>query len=191
MDIILIRHFATKENLQKKYIGFTDVPIVTSIHNEKTYTNESMSPIFISPLLRCRETAEIMFPKSVKIVIENLKEMNFGSFENKNYDELNNNSDYTKWLNSNCETKCPNGESKSEFIMRTKSAFCEIIEYGLSKKMNSLIVIAHDGTAKAAAEAFLKTNIPYFSFKLSYGESLKFKCHENEWRKHQILTIDN
>ena len=39
-------------------------------------------------MMRCRETAEILFPGQVLCVQEGLQETDFGDFEYKNYEEL-------------------------------------------------------------------------------------------------------
>lgn len=41
--------------------------------------------VFTSPMQRCRESAQILFPDREKIEIPEWKEMNFGAFEGKNY----------------------------------------------------------------------------------------------------------
>ncbi|MEG1972345.1 MAG: histidine phosphatase family protein [Oscillospiraceae bacterium] len=189
MEIILIRHFATKENIEKRYLVFTDTPSIRGDYKIPKMDYEKNCLIFTSPLLRCRETADIIFPKSPKIVIESLKEMNFGKFENKSYDELKNDRNYMLWLDSNCEDSCPDGESKLEFIERTKAAICQIIEYAIKQNEKQVAIIAHDGTAKAAAQAFFTQKPQYFSFKLSYGESVEFICNEKNWKEHKILTL--
>ena len=47
--------------------------------------------IYISPLKRCVQTAEILFPGELVHIIDELAECDFGEFENKNYKELDGN----------------------------------------------------------------------------------------------------
>ena len=57
--------------------------------------------VFTSPMQRCRESAQILFPDREKIEIPEWKEMNFGAFEGKNYEQLNGNPQYQAWIDSN------------------------------------------------------------------------------------------
>ena len=74
--------------------------------------------VFMSPMQRCRESAQILFPDREKIEIPEWKEMNFGAFEGKNYEQLNGNPQYQAWIDSNGTLPFPEGESQAEFIDR-------------------------------------------------------------------------
>ena len=50
---------------------------------------------------RCVETAKIINRQSEIVIIDNLKEIDFGDFEYKNYDELRDNPEYIKFIENN------------------------------------------------------------------------------------------
>ena len=83
--------------------------------------------VYVSPLKRARETASILFPEAVQVVIPELAEMNFGKFEGRNYKEMENDPDYRAWVEGMCLGKCPGGESREEFCARTCEAFLEVL----------------------------------------------------------------
>lgn len=77
MEIELIRHFATKGNLEKRYIGVTDEEIKAEFVLEHTLKKEENGReewkpelVIVSPLRRCRQTAEILFPGAEQVVCE-------------------------------------------------------------------------------------------------------------------------
>lgn len=74
--------------------------------------------LFISPMLRCQESAGILFPGKKAYPIEEWREMNFGAYEGKNYEDLKNNAYYQKWIDSNGTLPFPEGESQQEYIKR-------------------------------------------------------------------------
>ena len=85
LKIYLIRHGQTPGNKLKRYIGTTD----EQLSQEGREFLEKLSypmpeSLYVSPLLRCVETAGILFPKKESRIIEELSECNFGEFENKN-----------------------------------------------------------------------------------------------------------
>lgn len=49
---------------------------------------------------RCIETADILYPGKVPILVPQWKEMDFGLFEGKNYQELNGDKQYQAWIDS-------------------------------------------------------------------------------------------
>lgn len=64
MEAILIRHGITNGNIEKRYIGTTDEPLIDS---EKERLRKNIYPdadiIIISPMKRCIQTAEIIYGK--------------------------------------------------------------------------------------------------------------------------------
>ena len=92
--ITFIRHGKTAGNLTNCYIGVTDEPLIIEGEDEirkRIYPEADI--VFSSPLLRCIETAGLIYPNQKPVVIDELKETNFGRFEGKNYKDLSNDID--------------------------------------------------------------------------------------------------
>ena len=47
---------------------------------------------------RTRQTAEVLFPGARLVEVKDLQEMCFGSFEGKNYVEMEHDADYQAWV---------------------------------------------------------------------------------------------
>ena len=98
----LIRHGKTEGNKLSRYIGTTDEPLCqegTEFLHKMDYPK--VQAVYVSPLKRCVQTAEILFPGEPVHIIEELAECDFGEFENKNYKELEGNPHYQEWIDSN------------------------------------------------------------------------------------------
>ena len=127
-EIILVRHGKTAGNLEGRYIGSrTDEPLCEEgIHALEEKVREGTYPpvdlVYASPMIRCRQTAKILWPKftdSSQIqYVQNLQECDFGAFENKNYQELSGNAEYQAWIDSNGTLPFPGGESNEAFRQR-------------------------------------------------------------------------
>ena len=89
MTVYLIRHGQTQGNLERRYIGSTDQPLCPQ-GREALEGREmpSVDGLYVSPLLRCRQTAAILFPNRGMEVVEDLRECDFGAFEGRTYEEL-------------------------------------------------------------------------------------------------------
>ena len=113
IKLYLIRHGQTPGNKLSRYIGTTDEPLSDEGREFlKKISYPMPEELFVSPLLRCVETAEILFPGKQLHIIEELSECDFGEFENKNYKELAGNENYQKWIDSNGTMPFPGGDPK-------------------------------------------------------------------------------
>lgn len=103
IDIFFIRHGATEGNLRRRYIGRTDEPLCEAgIAQVKALQKRGLSvdEVFVSPLLRTRQTADILFPKMHYTVVDGLIETDFGRFEGKSADKLSGDPAYQAWDSS-------------------------------------------------------------------------------------------
>lgn len=167
MIINLIRHGKTAGNIAKKYIGTTDEPLcLEGISEIKKINYPDCDLVISSPMKRCIQTAEIIYPDKKIIVYEGLKECDFGDFEGKNYIELTGNPDYQKWIDSNGKDTFPNGEAPEIFQKRCCETFLDIIN-----KYNSIIlsVITHGGTIMSIMEKFSVQKRDYYDWNVKNG----------------------
>ena len=118
MQIFLIRHGLTELGEQKRYQGSLDTPL--SENGRKQLQPAGFVPelLAVSPLLRARETARVLFPNSRQTVIPGLQEMNFGAFEGRAWWEMEDDPRYRTWVDGGCLDRCPGGEDREEFSLR-------------------------------------------------------------------------
>lgn len=181
IEVIFIRHAETHENKEKRYIGHTDVSVSDEgIEKIKNNKYEGVQIVFSSPLKRCIETAVVIYQGISPVIIEGFKEMNFGDFEGKNYDELNGNEDYQKYINSNGEAAFPNGESKKEFTSRTMKAFDEMLEILMEKQKTKAAAIVHGGTIMAVLSTILGGD--YYNYHIGNGKSVSVIRNNGKWK---------
>jgi len=176
MEVILLRHGKTKSNLERRYIGRTEEPLSDEgIGQLKTLgVFPCVKRVAVSPRLRARQTAEILFPNAEQAVYEGLAEMDFGIFEGKNYAELSDNPDYRRWVEGDCVGKCPGGESRLEFIERTSEAFIKALSDAVELGEERLIIVAHGGTIMVVGSEFSEPHCSYFDCRADHGEGYRF-----------------
>lgn len=179
----LFRHSMTKGNLEHRYIGKTvDEPLCEEgIELAKARATE-LGPIpggyvFVSPMVRCRQTAEILFPEKEQICVEDIMEIDFGDFSNKTYLELDGNEDYQKWIDSNGTLPFPNGESKEYFVERNIRGIEQIFEMAEDKGMKEFAIVAHGGTVMAFCEHYIHGD--YHSFHVENAAEVVFEFYED------------
>lgn len=167
MLITLIRHGSTNGNLEKRYIGVTDEPLCAEgIEQLKCRKYPTCEVLYCSPMVRCLQTAEIIYPNMEINVVENFREIDFGKFENKNFLELSDDIDYQKWIKSNGTLPFPDGESKVDFSNRTFKAFQDVVS---KSTVNHISMVVHGGTIMAIMEKF-HPEANYFDFQIKNGD---------------------
>ena len=147
----LIRHGRTKGNLEGRYVGITDEPLCQEGRAELLQFKgwdfyPEVQAVFTSPLRRCKETSLLIYPDKNPQIITSFCETNFGKFEYKNYEELNGDTDYQRWIDSGGKAAIPGGESRTKVQHRLAHGFLKMMKACEDEKIDTAAVIAHGGT---------------------------------------------
>ena len=100
--------------------------------------------LYSSPMLRCRQTGAVLYPDFEPVTVEELKEYDFGSFENKTAAELESNPNFIPWTSGRLSAP-PGGEDNSEFIKRICVGFNKIVLDMIENGLTESAVIMHGG----------------------------------------------
>lgn len=149
MKIYFIRHGKTLWNVEERYIGSTDMSLCrTGIEElQKKWRASSIKFDFLysSPMKRCVETAELIFPQSDIKREPNLRERNFGIFEGKRYGDLKDDINFIKFVESKGGFPIPDGESREDFEKRIFLGVKNIISDAEANGGQSLCLVTHGG----------------------------------------------
>ncbi len=146
--IHFIRHGLTEANTDGRYIGVTDLPLSDGGADELERIRvkgelPETGLLFTSPLKRCLETCEILFPDTEPTVIEELREFDFGEFENKTAFELAGNKSYTEWTAGRAAP--PNGEDSAEFTRRIVLGLNIMVRKMMEQEAFEATAVMHGG----------------------------------------------
>ncbi len=104
MLIYLLRHGQTEYNAQKRYQGQRDIPLSPEGAAQLRRADFDPDVVYVSTLQRTSQTARILFPEAKLVPVDGLKEMCFGSFEGRNFIEMEKDPEYQAWVKANCES---------------------------------------------------------------------------------------
>jgi len=181
MTVEIIRHGATPGNIERRYIGSTDEPLADALAIFPRADAADIRRVYISPMLRTRMTAERLFPSAELIEADGLREMDFGDFEGRNADEMENDAAYREWVDGMCEGRCPNGEMKAEFIERTCAAFEKIGRSASERGEERIVIVAHGGTAMSVMSRYAEEKLDYYAWSVkNLGGWRAELCFDND-----------
>lgn len=192
--LYLIRHGITQGNLDGKYIGFTDLPLcdegevtITALKDSGVYPK--VQKVYSSPLKRCLQTAEIIYPNNFLQEVDNIIESDFGEFENKTQDELEHLSEYTEWLKGGYNACPPGGESYGEFVLRCLDGLEEIFKDMMKEQVTTAAVITHAGVIMNLLSGYGLPKGSPAQFMLNQGEGFEICMNTFLWQKGPAFEI--
>ena len=184
LKLYLIRHGQTPGNKQKRYIGTTDEALSTEGREFlKKLDYPAPDQLFVSPLLRCVETAGILFPGKKRHIIEELSECDFGEFENRNYLELSGNENYQKWIDSNGTLPFPGGESREDFKRRSLTGFQKAVTQCIRENVSTAALVIHGGTIMNIMEEYADRHRPFYEWHVKNGGGYLVELDPVLWKK--------
>ncbi len=192
--ISVIRHGQTMANEKGIYIGRTDYPLsdrgaaeLAAKTDEYVYPN--VARVYSSPLRRCIETAEILFPQVAVQTVDNLMEMNFGIFEGKSAAELTGRADFREWLKGGMDCRPPEGETVKEVQLRSFKALREIILDMMQEDLLHCAVITHSGIISNMMAGFGLPKIDAKELLAQPGEGFDILVTADLWQRSQAFEI--
>lgn len=179
--VIFIRHGATAGNLQRRYIGRTDEPLCPEGEAQLAgQTPPQADRIVVSPMLRTRQSARLLFPGREYRLCDGLRETDFGVFEGRTADEMAEDPVYRAWVDGQCTAPIPDGESVADFKRRCRDAFHA--EMAMAPEGSTTAFVIHGGCIMAILEAFFHPKRDFYAFYLPNGGQFSALWDENSAR---------
>ena len=189
MKIYFIRHGQTKGNLEKRYVGRTDEVLCRKAAEDlKKYTLPIVNKIYASPMKRCIETAQILYPNQTIEIAEDFRECDFGEFEYKNYEDLKENTAYQTFIDSMGESGFPQGEDIKSFKVRCQKTFYDVINH--CQPEENIAFVVHGGTIMSIMEKFAVPHKDYYSWQIGNGQGYVAEVAWEE-SKMMIMKVEN
>ncbi len=190
----LIRHGWTEENTKLRYIGITDNALSQKGKDElfqkkDKFDYDSVQKVYCSPLKRCVETAEILYPNNFIHVVEGLREMDFGDFENKSAEDLMDNKSFQEWLKGGIDNAPPNGESTRNTLERSYEAFDVILKDMMENGFTNCAVVTHGGIIMNSLACFGLPKYKPMDLAPEVGEGFELMVTTQMWQQSNAFEI--
>ena len=169
--IRFMRHEITEGIINKWYYGSADLPLtdegyeaLRELMAEGIYPPLGDADCYTSGMLRADQTLKVIYGNVPFKTIPLLREMNFGSWECKTFNELQKEPEYEEWINNKegSFTFPGGGDSVISFNERIQKGLKELCGYQRLKELSHRhsgkdavsIMVCHGGTIAAAMEGW-------------------------------------
>lgn len=152
MRLILFRHGLTLANERRLYCGSSDLPLSSSgrdglraLRAGGALPDIASAKVITSGMRRCEETLSELYGAVPHETDPDFREMDFGDFELRSYEELKGDPAYIAWITGdNGANVAPNGESGDLMRARVLSAL-----EGLLQSSRPIALFTHGGVIAA------------------------------------------
>ncbi|WP_089707213.1 histidine phosphatase family protein [Vreelandella arcis] len=163
VELVAVRHGITAWNLERRYQGQRDIPLLLPEAEEglmalrKALVDERFDAIYASDLDRCQQTLEwsLAARPGIPVHLEpRLRELDFGDYEGKVYDELKDLPHYRAWVDSVGELQIPGGESAAQLRERLEVWLQTLAEKAQQDGYKKVLVVTHGGVIRELRRRF-------------------------------------
>ena len=195
--IHLIRTGKTSGGILKQYVGQNDLPLCDSgIQNLRILRENNLYPpadmIYSSPLRRCRQTVEILYPDTFVDYHPGLMDMNLGEFEGKTFEELRGEKEFSLWIENSFENTPPGGEDAATFVQRLVGTLDDIFRQMTEERITSIAVVTHGGVIMTLLAAVGLPKMPLHEWAVDNGCGYTVQMTTQMWlRDHKCEVVSS
>lgn len=173
LKIALIRH-GRINNGSDRLVGMTDEPLGSegaglTLQKRKSGAYPRVDLVYSSPLSRCIETSRIIYPGGIVAVEKDLRAQDYGIFDGKAYQELENDESFSQWKAAKNPQACTGGESPYMVSARSVAAFHRICEKMASNGLENVSIITHRLVIEAILQRYCVPRIGYLDIEFPHA----------------------
>ncbi|MBU5671845.1 histidine phosphatase family protein [Paenibacillus brevis] len=191
MEWWFIRHGCTEWNRSRRYQGHSDLELLSGegaalAQLPAKLADIQFAKVYCSDLIRCRETLTRVRPDLAMVAYYDarIRELNFGEWEGKTYEELKDCETYREWIDDPASHVPPGGESWEQFESRVADFYSELQKNAADLFLNnenaalpaSVLIVTHGGVISLLAGKLAGgRDFHDPDFKIAPGEILRLQ----------------
>ncbi len=196
MNIYLVRHGETEENIKRTYYGAIDCKLTHKGEEQgnllgKKLKSMKFQRVFCSEKQRAKDTLEYIYNGRDLFIDKRLNERDFGDFEGKTFNELQEayKEEYEMWTRDWKLHNPPKGESFIEFYERVVSFMKELESQ--EKECENILIATHGGVIRAMYCYILDGNLDnYWRFSSRNGDLSIIKLEHGYFYIDSIIPLE-
>ncbi|MCH4239014.1 MAG: histidine phosphatase family protein [Oscillospiraceae bacterium] len=193
--ICLIRHGLTAGNMEGRYIGSTDLPLCSEGEkllqqqkDEHPYPQVDMC--YSSPMLRCLQTAKILYPELTPQIVTDFREIDFGDWENKTAAQLaEEDPNFMAWMEGGKQVTPPGGEDSGWCMQRTCAAFEHVVDGMLRSEIHRAALILHGGSMMSILATYGLPKAKFYDWMTQPGCGYCMRITPAIWMRSMVAEV--
>lgn len=190
LEILLIRNGLTQYGKEGRCLGSENEPLCSEgIRRLKERLNGNQYPevarVYTSAYERCRETAIIIYPRFLPLLVKGMEPFDFGVFEGKGYNELSSDARFAEWAGSEEITAFPEGKPPRQLLASNIKVFNDIIDDLEHSNVDRVALVTHRSIIYMILNRYLQPGIRYFGVDLPPGGGVRVEIIT----EHKLLRI--
>jgi len=163
VELVAVRHGITAWNLERRYQGQQDIPLLFPdaeaglLALRESLAAERFDAIYSSDLQRCQQTlawSQAATQGAAVSLEPRLRELDFGDYEGKVYDELKALPHYRAWIDSVGELQIPGGESSGQLRARLDAWLDDLAANAHAGNHQKILAVTHGGVIRELRRRF-------------------------------------
>lgn len=160
MILTLIRHGLTEGNLRRLYYGGADIPLAPEGEAALRRLRETAEyprgqDYYTSGMVRTEQTFAILYGDTPHTQVPGLREMDFGAWEMKSYEDLKDDPAFQEWCTGDVEQhQAPGGDSFQMVYDRVGEAIVPILARG-----RDAVCVVHGGVIVMLLRRWFPANL--------------------------------
>ena len=191
--IHLIRHGMTEANQDGRYIGRTDLPLspeglAALLALKDKYQYPGGVRFFSSPLTRCRQTLEVLYPGCQPTLVEGLSECDFGEWEGKRLMDLKGDERFLRWMEG-ADRSIPGGEDSEQFRARVCAAFEGIVNDLIHAGNTEAVICTHGGVITMLMQLYGLPRLDPKDCLAAAGQGFTLRVTPSIWMSEPLAEV--
>lgn len=197
LELVVVRHGLTAWNRERRYQGQRDIPLLLpealpDLDRLRNHlANVPFDAVHCSDLVRCRQTLAHVWEgrKGTAHFDARLRELDFGDYEGKTYDQLKDDIGYRAWIDSRGEQAPPGGESAGELWARLSGWLVALLDESLAKGYGRVLVVSHGGAIRELRRRLEAVDFWDGTVGQAQGRRFIFEHQEGDWRCNSSSAV--
>ena len=123
------------------------------------------------------------------IIVDDLREMNFGKWEKKTAEDLRGNELFERWLAGEKGVKPPEGESNDDFTRRICLMFQKIVDGLIETGNTDAAIITHGGVIMTLLAVYGLPQAKPFDWACDNGYGYSLRITPMLWQRDRVAEV--
>ncbi|MDY4069646.1 MAG: histidine phosphatase family protein [Lachnospiraceae bacterium] len=196
LKVCFVRHGETKSNILGNCCGRINLLLSDQGRDQlkelrRNHAYPEVERVFSSPAIRCRETAQVIYPDLEPELVYNLWEFDFGNMDDRPIAEVRDFVGADRWAQKENDCMFPGGESLLEASLRIRAGMTRVIQRCIEDDLSRVAVFTHGEILYALVRACMVTDEPAESFILCpNGMGYEAEVDKKGWFSDQKIYFD-